>query len=184
MEGERATRYPPPPGVRSLLKNATSAVKKRGLTPTLATMGYQGASVASFLDALRGARVELLVDVRAVASSRRPGFSKTALAANLESVGIDYLHLRALGTPADGRAAARGGNHAQMQKIFAKHLKTDAAQDELQHLGDLVESGRRVCILCFEADPAHCHRTLVAAALSERMKLDVQHLMPGQEEKD
>ncbi|HYW06517.1 MAG TPA: DUF488 domain-containing protein, partial [Longimicrobium sp.] len=69
----------------------------------------------SFLDALAEAEIELLVDVRAVASSRRPGFAKTRLAANLAEAGIEYLHLRALGTPAEGRAAARAGKHHEMR---------------------------------------------------------------------
>jgi hypothetical protein len=98
---------------------------------TLATIGYEGATVQSFLAALRGAEVQLLVDVRAVASSRRPGFSKTRLSENVREVGIDYLHLRALGTPAEGRAAARAGRHAEMHAIFAEHLATPEAQTEL-----------------------------------------------------
>ena len=80
----------------------------------------------TFLSALQEAQVELLVDVRAVASSRRPGFSKTKLAANLAGKGIDYLHLRGLGTPADGRAAAHAGRVAEMQAIYAEHLRTDS----------------------------------------------------------
>jgi uncharacterized protein (DUF488 family) len=148
----------------------------------LATIGYEGATVADFLDALRRARIELLVDVRAVAMSRRPGFAKTALAANLRDAGIDYLHLRRLGTPADGRAAARAGQHETMHRIFLKQLATPEAQEELSTLGDLVASGRRICILCFEADPAHCHRRLVANALQERMRLQVDDLFPGAEE--
>lgn len=91
---------------------------------SLATIGYEGASVADFLDALRSAQIELLVDVRAVAMSRRPGFAKSALAANLKDAGIGYLHLRKLGTPAEGRAAARSGDHAKMRAIFAKQLAT------------------------------------------------------------
>ena len=146
--------------------------------PTLATIGYEGATVANFLDALRDARVELLVDVRAVASSRRPGFAKTRLAANLEGAGIDYLHLRGLGTPADGRAAARAGKHAEMHRIFREHMKTDVAREELDTLLDLVRSGRRLCLLCFEADPAHCHRSLVAKAVAEREAVRVEHLRP------
>ena len=74
---------------------------------TLATIGYEGASMESFLRALKEAKVELLVDIRAVASSRRPGFSKNALAANLAEAGIDYLQLRGLGTPSDGRTNRR-----------------------------------------------------------------------------
>jgi uncharacterized protein (DUF488 family) len=145
----------------------------------LATIGYEGASVADFLDALRRAKVELLVDVRAVAMSRRPGFAKTALAANLGEAGIDYLHLRQLGTPADGRAAARSGDHATMHRIFLEQLATPGAQEQLETLSDLVKSNRRVCILCFEADPAHCHRRLVAQALQKKLQLDVVDLFPG-----
>ncbi len=132
------------------------------------------------LEALRRAGVDLLVDIRAVASSRRPGFSKTALAANLREAGIDYMHLRALGTPAPGRAAARAGRHEEMRGIFLRHLENDDAQAELDLLGDLVDT-RRACVLCFEADPAHCHRSLVAAALAERAAVEVFHLMPEDE---
>ena len=120
--------------------------------------------------------MKLLVDVRALASSRRPGFAKTRLAANLAEVGIDYLHLRGLGTPADGRAAARAGHHDVLRAVYHEHLATDAAQTDLAVLAELVHGGRRVCLLCFEADPAHCHRSLVAAALAERMPLAVTHL--------
>lgn len=145
---------------------------------TLATIGYEGATVQSFLDALRAAGVELLVDVRAVASSRRPGFSKTRLAENVRGIGIDYLHLRGLGTPAEGRAAARAGRHAEMHAVFAEHLATPGAQAELHALAELVRAGRRVCLLCFEADPAHCHRTLVADALRELVPIEVADLRP------
>lgn len=129
-----------------------------------------------FLDALRKARVQLLVDVRAVASSRRPGFAKTRLAANLEEAGIGYVHLRGLGTPADGRAAARSGRHDEMQRIFSEHLATDVAESDMVALVDLVRGGQRTCLLCFEADPAHCHRSIVAAALAQRVPIDVRHL--------
>jgi uncharacterized protein (DUF488 family) len=139
-------------------------------------VGYQAATVDSFLRALRDARVELLVDVRAVASSRRPGFSKSRLAANLAESSIDYVHLRDLGTPAEGRAAARVGAHARMRAIFRRHLGTHQAQAGLRQLEELIGSGRRLCLLCFEADPAHCHRTLVAEALAQRTQLEVVHL--------
>jgi uncharacterized protein (DUF488 family) len=139
-------------------------------------VGYQAATVESFLRALHDADVELLVDVRAVASSRRPGFSKSRLAANLAERSIGYVHLRQLGTPAEGRAAARAGAHARMRAIFRRHLETHEAQAGLTELEELVRGGRRVCLLCFEADPAHCHRTLVADALARRLPLEVVHL--------
>ena len=147
--------------------------------PPVATIGYEGATVAGFLRALQAARVDLLVDVRALAMSRRPGFAKTRLAAHLADAGIAYRHLRALGTPADGRAAARAGRHADMRAVFAAHLATPGAQAGLAELAELVRAGRRVCLLCFEADPAHCHRALVAATLAERVPVDVAHLDPA-----
>ncbi len=145
----------------------------------LATIGYEGTTVPEFLETLTDARIELLIDVRAVAMSRRPGFAKSALAANLDTAGIGYLHFKRLGTPADGRAAARSGRHEEMQRIFLEHLATDGAQEELHALADIVRSGKRVCILCFEADPAHCHRRLVANALSKLLPLEVNDLRPS-----
>jgi uncharacterized protein (DUF488 family) len=142
------------------------------------TIGYQASTVDSFLAALRAARVALVVDVRAVASSRRPGFSKSRLAANLAEAGIGYVHLRGLGTPAKGRAAARAGRFAEMQRVYQRHLATLEAKAELAELVELVQSGQRVCLLCFEHDPAHCHRTMVAAALAEKLPIKVQHLSP------
>ncbi|HVG45905.1 MAG TPA: DUF488 domain-containing protein, partial [Longimicrobium sp.] len=143
-----------------------------------ATIGYENTTVPRFLETLKGAGVDLLVDVRAVASSRRPGFAKTKLAENVGSVGIEYLHLRGLGTPADGRAAARAGRHDEMRAIFTEHLETSEAQDELERLAELVRSGRRVCLLCLEADPAHCHRSMVAEALRELVPVEVRNLAP------
>ena len=152
---------------------------------TVATIGYEAASMPRFLGALKDARVELLVDVRAVASSRRPGFSKTKLAANLAEAGIDYLHLRGRGTPADGRAAARAGHYDELRTIFLAHLAKPEAQDELETLAGLVRDGKRkVCLLCFEADPAHCHRTMVAEALTALVPVRVEHLFPWPEAED
>lgn len=146
--------------------------------PRLFTIGYEVATIPSLLSALEAEGVEILVDVRAVASSRRPGFAKSKLAANLDGAGIVYRHLRGLGTPAEGRAAARAGRHEEMHRIFLAHMETPAAQDELETLEELVTSGRRVCLLCLEANPTHCHRSLVAQALSERLPLEVTHLHP------
>ena len=145
---------------------------------TLATIGYENTTVPRFLDALKEAGVDLLVDVRAVASSRRPGFAKTKLAENVGSVGIEYLHLRGLGTPADGRAAARAGRHEEMRAIFMEHMETPEAQDELERLAELVRAGRRACLLCLEADPTHCHRSMVAEALQALVPVKVQNLAP------
>jgi uncharacterized protein (DUF488 family) len=148
-------------------------------TATIATIGYEGATVRGLLEALRGAGVDLLVDVRAVASSRRPGFAKTRLAAHLAEAGIEYLHLRGLGTPADGRAAARAGRYDELRAIYLAHIATPGAQADLHALAERVSAGRRVSLLCFEAQPAHCHRALVADALGRLVPLEVNHLMPS-----
>jgi uncharacterized protein (DUF488 family) len=144
----------------------------------IATIGYQAATVRTFLEALARHRIDLLVDVRAVASSRRPGFAKSALAANLQGADIEYLHLKGLGTPAEGRAAARAGRPDVMKRIFERHMTTAGARAELETLAAIVRSGRRVCLLCLEADPTHCHRSLVAAALGELLPVRVTHLAP------
>jgi uncharacterized protein (DUF488 family) len=145
---------------------------------SLATIGYQTATVDSFRRALKSAGIELLVDIRAVASSRRPGFSKTKLAANVAELGIDYLHMRALGTPADGRAAAKAKHHEEMRRIYVAHLATPDAQAALEDLAEIVRAGRRLCLLCFETEPEHCHRSIVAASLASMMPLRVTHLIP------
>ena len=151
---------------------------------SLLTIGYEGTSMPEFLRTLKDAGVALLIDVRAVANSRRPGFSKNSLAANLATVGIRYRHLRALGTPADGRAAARAGKHAEMHAVFRDHLALPEAQAALEELAGLATSEAPVCLLCFEADPAHCHRTLVAEALAPLVSFRLVHLRPGQEDAD
>ena len=146
--------------------------------PVLTTIGYQNATPMTLVDALRFAGVELLIDVRAVAASRRPGFSKRQLAAGLSEAGIGYVHLRALGTPADGRAAARAGRHDELRRIYLDHLATPAAQAELDALSGMVRQGRRVCLLCLEHEPEHCHRRFVAEAVSARTGAVVNHLRP------
>ena len=110
------------------------------------------------LDELEKAGVKLLVDVRAVVSSRRPGFSKNQLAAALDERGISYIHMKGLGTPKEGRLAARSGDMKTLERIYAKHLKTPQAKEELDELSSLVMKAGPVCLLCYERDHAHCHR--------------------------
>lgn len=143
------------------------------------TIGYEKATSAAVLDSLKQAKVKVLVDVRAVSSSRRPGFSKRQLAAGLGDNGIDYLHLRDLGTPKEGRLAARSGDLATLFKIYEKHLKTPQAREELDELTALVRAGRRVCLLCYERDPHVCHRRRIAELLSERTGARARDLIPA-----
>jgi uncharacterized protein (DUF488 family) len=141
------------------------------------TIGYEGANVASVLDALKSVGVQRLLDIRALPLSRKPGFSKRQLAAGTEASGLGYLHLRALGTPKPGRDAARAGRTTEMEAIYSRHLATDEAQHEL---AAAVSLARRfaICLLCFERDAHRCHRRLVAEALAQRTGQAVVNLMP------
>lgn len=137
------------------------------------TIGYEGATVAEFIAALKRAGVERLIDVRAVPNSRRPGFSKTPLRNALAEEGIEYVHLRALGTPADGRAAARAGRLEDLKRIYAGQLELPEAMAEAAQLVALA-SEKPSALLCYEREPAGCHRTLLlksAAADAEVVDL-------------
>jgi uncharacterized protein (DUF488 family) len=148
----------------------------------LFTIGYEQSTVTAFFDTLALAKVGLLVDVRAVAASRRPGFSKRQIAAGLDEHGIGYVHLQKLGTPKEGRLAARSGHSDEMLRIFERHLATPDAQHQLDELAALAETaslkraGRPLCLLCYERDPAHCHRQRLADELHARLGVKVEHL--------
>ena len=143
----------------------------------LRTIGYESATQGAVIAALQGAGVEVLIDVRAVPSSRRAGFSKRLLAASLAEAGIDYVHLRALGTPKPGRQAARAGRHAEMAAIYEAHLADPQAQFELAEALDIARQ-RPSALLCYEADAAHCHRRIVAERLSAEYPFEVEDLQP------
>jgi uncharacterized protein (DUF488 family) len=128
--------------------------------PRIFTIGYEGATQGEVIAALKAAGVELLIDVRAVPLSRRPGFSKNVLAAGLREDGIDYVHLKALGTPPEGREAARKGRHEVMERVYAEQLETPEAGLQAAQMLELAAE-RSSALLCFERDPAACHRTLL-----------------------
>ena len=146
--------------------------------PALFTIGYEQTRPEAVMAALKKAEVQLLVDTRAVAASRKPGFSKRQLAATLDENGIAYLHLQKLGTPAEGRQAARSGQIDKLWRIYDTHLKTHDAIEAMDELLSLVRSGRRVCLLCFERDPGHCHRSRIAEIVRKRTGARVTDLMP------
>jgi uncharacterized protein (DUF488 family) len=122
------------------------------------TIGYEGATQSELIAALRAAGVERVIDVRAVPMSRKPGFSKNVLAAGLREADIDYFHLKALGTPPAGREAARKGKWEEMNRIYAEQLETPEAGADAARMIALAEE-KPSALLCFERDPAGCHRT-------------------------
>lgn len=133
---------------------------------TLFTIGYEAKTQVEFLDELVLAGVAQVVDVRAVAASRRPGFSKTALSGALAEVRISYVHLRDLGTPKAGREAARLGKTALMREIYEAQLATPEAGLAFERMRAAIRD-KPSALLCFERDAKTCHRT----ALAERLHL-------------
>jgi len=134
--------------------------------PAIFTIGYEGVTQAAVVDALKAAGVEVLADVRYLPLSRRPGFSKTSLKSAVEEAGIGYRHFRQLGSPADGRAAARRGDHAELARIYAGQLELPEAMAQMGELREIAET-KRVALLCYERAAAECHRSLLYDALFE-----------------
>lgn len=134
------------------------------------TIGYEAATIAEFLAALTNAGVERVLDVRALPLSRRPGFSKSPLRAALAEVGIDYIHLKPLGTPPAGREAARKGRHAELETIYAGQLELPEAIAAAARMLDLA-ADKPSALLCFERDPGACHRSLLLAAVAPQAEV-------------
>lgn len=141
----------------------------------LFTIGYEGEPQAAVIERLKAAGVEVLVDVRAVAASRRAGFSKTVLGASLGEAGIDYVHLRPLGTPKAGREAAKKGRIGEMREIFAGHMAEPTSEAAFQQLRALAAE-KTTALLCFEADHAGCHRAVLAERLASEDGFKVVNL--------
>ena len=129
------------------------------------TIGYEAVTQAEVLFALKEAGVERVIDVRAVPNSRRPGFSKTPLRNALAEEDIDYVHLRALGTPADGRAAARAGRTADLERIYAGQLELPEAIAQSAQMIELAKE-KPSALLCYEREPGGCHRTLLLRSVA------------------
>jgi len=129
------------------------------------TIGYEGTTVPEFIAALQSAGVQRVIDIRALPLSRRPGFSKSPLKAALAEAGIEYVHLKALGTPSEGRTAARAGRHADMARIYAGQLELPEAIAQSAQMLELARE-KPSALLCMEREPAHCHRTLLLNAVA------------------
>jgi uncharacterized protein (DUF488 family) len=136
------------------------------------TIGYEGTDIDRFVATLKSVGVRRVADVRAVALSRKKGFSKKSLATRLESEGIEYLHFIDLGDPKPGRDAARAGLFKEFRAIYSAHLDSDNAQLSLKEL--VAAAGEKpTCLLCFERDPETCHRSIVAEEMVESMEFEV-----------
>ena len=139
------------------------------------TIGYEATTMGDFIAALQEAGVERVIDVRALPLSRRPGFSKSPLKAALVEAGIDYVHLKALGTPSEGRSAARAGRQDDLKRIYAGQLDLPEAIVQAEQMRELAAE-RPSALLCYEREPSACHRSLLLAAVAR--DADVTHLFP------
>jgi uncharacterized protein (DUF488 family) len=141
----------------------------------LYTIGYEGHKPADLFASLKANSVELLIDVREVPISRKPGFSKTSLAQGLADAGIGYLHFKGLGDPKPGRIAAREGRFADFRRIFTSHMLTTTAQ---QALAEALSAASKsvACLLCFEQNHLNCHRCIVAKSMAASGKFNLVHL--------
>jgi uncharacterized protein (DUF488 family) len=142
---------------------------------TLATIGYESADLADFIATLQQAGISRLLDVRELPISRRKGFAKRALSEALIHAGIEYVHLRGLGDPKEGREAARAGNVAQFTRVFSRHMESEVAQADLQAAMRYVAEGG-ACLMCYERDHTGCHRSIVAKTISGMVDVGVRHL--------
>jgi len=141
---------------------------------TVFTIGYEGLDIGTFMSLLGEHGVETIVDVRELPLSRKPGFSKKALASALNLSGIEYVHMADLGCPEPIRDRYReDGNWKRYTEGFLKYLKTQKAA--IVDLSDLVNSSN-CALLCYEADFNFCHRSMVANAVREHCGADVEHI--------
>ena len=128
------------------------------------SIGYEGRTPEEFLDVLRKAEVTLVCDVRRNPISRKRGFSKGSLGRALGEAGLRYEHLPELGIASERR---KNLTPAAKEKLFAEYARVDLPKlaKPLAKIAAWVKEGERVALLCFERDPADCHRSRITAAL-------------------
>ena len=145
----------------------------------LYTIGYEGLDRRRFLTHLAHHKVDVVADVRKLPVSRKKGFSKSALKEMLDHENIEYLNFRDLGAPKEIREELyQSGDYS---RFFRKYLQCIAdKQDMLKAIHNLVTSGRNVSLLCFERNPEHCHRKVVAEQIKrlDGNGLEVKHIVP------
>jgi len=138
------------------------------------TIGYEGRGLEEFVGTLLENRIEIIVDIRRLPVSHKPGFSKSRLSATLRDSGIDYVHLPTLGSPKSLRDALRATQ--DYDRLFSDYEACLAEEEdclqELQQWG----SERRICLLCAERQHNRCHRSVVSSILTDRAAVEVVHL--------
>jgi uncharacterized protein (DUF488 family) len=150
---------------------ADAAPPARDLTGQVWTIGYEGRTPDQLVADLRAAGVEQVLDVRELPLSRKRGFSKSSLAALLQSHGIAYAGERRLGAPREIRHRLRGGG--AWEPFAAAYLAHLDGQDEALAEVEVQARRRPTALLCYERDALACHRSLLAGRLARRGLLPV-----------
>jgi len=130
------------------------------------TIGYEGKTMDGFLNLLIQKNVSLVIDVRKNAFSMKRGFSKTPLKKSLEMGGINYIHFPDLGIPPSKRTDLNSSeSYQELFKEYSKSLSSKKERiEEIRCLGNQ----QKIALLCFEADPAYCHRGILSEIVSDR----------------
>lgn len=142
------------------------------------TIGYEGRTKENLLDRLTHHRISLLVDVREIPISRKKGFSKTSLAQYLNDHGIEYVHVKALGSPAPLRNKLKSDHdYRHFFQEFSEYISTHA-REEMKYVRDLAKNGENACLMCFEQDASLCHRSVIAKKIKDSAKrgISIKHL--------
>lgn len=134
-------------------------------------VGYEGQDIDTFVRGLEARGVDVVVDVRLNAISRKKGFSKKALRAALDEAGIGYRHMPILGNPRSNRDGFRAPGTDEARSAHDNYRRL--LQEELQSgaIDDLAHAAltNHVAVMCFEASERCCHRSLVIEAVERRI---------------
>lgn len=149
--------------------------KVNRMTHGIISVGYEGRTIDTFVDALVRAGVQTVADVRLNAISRKAGFSKTRLREALADVGIQYRHMRSLGNAKENREPFWDGRAEEGRRVFRDALGSPEAESSLEELSELVRD-QVVAVLCFETDVEKCHRKVIIDELVGASEIPVAAL--------
>jgi uncharacterized protein (DUF488 family) len=139
------------------------------------TAGYEGLGIDAFIERLKQAQIDKVLDVREYPISRKKGFSKTSFAQCLAAAGIEYEHCPPLGCPKPIRNRYKeDGDWSIYARDFRAYIRSQ--KPVLNRLLTNVAE-QRICMVCYEADASFCHRSLIAEAAQEMdASLQTEHL--------
>jgi uncharacterized protein (DUF488 family) len=133
------------------------------------TAGYEGTTINEFVNLLKQNKIERVIDVREIPLSRKKGFSKASFSENLTASGIEYMHIRGLGSPKPIRDDL---HKSKDYEAFFFEYKNYISRN-FSYIQEAWEYAldKRACLVCFEKDYHQCHRSVVAELIYKRMPL-------------